>query len=125
MRAEMRTQSKPSIHHCMALYYKFFRVKKGKLQKLIDWARYLSSVERDVIDTLNEEGVAEELIRIIHIDDSDYALALQEVVISARRPADMGKELNRRHRETLEDCLEEIESEELYRFSANIPSVED
>jgi hypothetical protein len=101
------------------LRYKLFRVRGGKLPKLKAWAAFLYGHQTEVLETLNEENVAQELLYLFEINTAWYCMAMQSLT-GDHKKADLTKTINQDHLETLGDCLEEVPPGEiLYDFLQN------
>lgn len=92
-----------------------FKIKEGKLEKWIEWGNLLiTQYKEEAVETLKEEGVTYEGFCVFEINGEHYTLAMVE---GEAKPANMERELNRKHKETKKDCLEYVGAvEKVYEF---------
>lgn len=83
-----------------------FKIKEGRKEEWLSWCKELSTTLRDeAIETLKEEGVVQELTIAFSINGDDYVLGYMDGEIL---PANMDQEINQKHKEMKEECLERV-----------------
>jgi len=92
----------------MKLY--LFKIKEGKLDQWLKWGELLiTTYKEEAIETLKEERITYEGFCVFEIGGEYYTLAMIE---GEAKPANMERELNRKHIEVKKECLEKISSVE-------------
>lgn len=87
------------------------RIKEGKLEKWKAWTTQLQSASRSqAVETLRDEKIIEELAIIFEIKREFYVLGFAE---GEMLPADMSREINKKHKQMREECLEFINNGEV------------
>ncbi len=83
-----------------------FRIKEGKKEQWYAWCAELADVLREeAIRTLKEEKVSHELALGFSLENTDYVVGYME---GECLPANMDREINQRHKEMREECLERV-----------------
>jgi hypothetical protein len=98
------------------LRYKIFKVKDGKMSQFRDWCAELKEREPEVLETLVHENVVCETYYHFEVGSHDYVAGIQWIE-GIHEKADMSVELNRKHFETLQECLEPVKGTDLCSFS--------
>lgn len=93
---------------------KILKVKPGKEGVIQEWGKKLmTGYAQEAREALREENVSHEFFYLFKIGNDYYIAAHMEgdnIV-----PPNLNRELNRKHREVLKECVEEaVELEELY-----------
>lgn len=94
------------------------KVKEGQYTTWKNWCAELStSLLREAELTLQEEQVLQELTLGFEIDDTQYIIGFMD---GDCLPANMDREVNKRHKEMKQQCLEYIgETDVLYNITQN------
>lgn len=88
-----------------------FKVKENKKKQWLEWCEELETVSKsEAIDSLKSEGVQQEACFSVLIDSSMYIIGFSEGVC---KDADMSLEVNKKHKEKKEECLEYISPAEV------------
>jgi len=83
-----------------------FRIKEGKKEQWYASCAELAGVLREeAIRTLEEEKVLHELTLGFSLENTDYIVGYME---GECLPANMDREINQRHKEMREECLEYV-----------------
>lgn len=90
-----------------------FKVKSGHLEQWRSWCnKLMTSLHTEGLNTLREEQVTQEVAFIFEIKGESYVLGFAE---GDMLPADMSREINKKHKQAKEECLEFIgHAETLY-----------
>ncbi|MBX4209555.1 hypothetical protein KW799_02610 [Candidatus Parcubacteria bacterium] len=87
----------------MKMKFRIYKIRKEKLEKLLTWAKELSTTYKsEALAALREEKVSREYVGIFYIENEPYALCFME---GECLPAS-DSELNRKHKEVMRDCIE-------------------
>lgn len=90
-----------------------YKIKPGKKEQWLDWCRELSQHETAAVLTIKEEGLSFESCRMF----GDYVIfELHEK--GEQKSSNKEYLLNQTHIKNLQECLEPIDTEKLYEFSA-------
>lgn len=85
-----------------------FRIKTNKKDTWVEWCSLLAGEYRkEATDTLHEEALIRELFIIFEKDFDYFTIGLGESE-GEILPANMTKEINRRHKDKKKECLEYI-----------------
>ena len=83
-----------------------FRVKKNKLEKLMQWGNSIATAHKDeALETLEEEGLIYESCFIFQINGKYYGFAISE---GEYNPTNMRRKFNQIHKAIKQQCVEEI-----------------
>lgn len=93
---------------------KILKIKKGKLEIWKAWCLELQN-ERigEARETLLDEGLEYETVGIFQIKDDHYILASTS---GEERPTDLGREINKTHREKRKECLDFVDEVEVLYY---------
>jgi hypothetical protein len=81
-----------------------FRLKEGKAKQWMQWCSQLEhDLKVEAIETLREESISEELCMLVRVDGAPYVLGF---VAGDSLPANLSRELNTKHQQMKEECLE-------------------
>lgn len=96
-----------------------FRVKKGRLDQWRAWCHELeTSFREDALDSLRQEQIIQEAAFLFEIEGEYYVLGFMN---GEGLPADMTKEVNIKHKQAKEECLERVSDiTVLYNLQAQI-----
>ncbi len=92
-----------------------FKVKEGCLGKLRAWGEEISGpLHKEAQATLSEEGVTQEGLFSFQVGEEWYALGFME---GEGLPSNKDREINQKHEEIKNECLEYIgPAEEFYHI---------
>lgn len=88
-----------------------FKLKKGKEGKWLAWCLLLMTDHKEeAIKTLEEENVLFEGGALLELDGKKYVVGMTN---GDAKPTNMNRELNKKHKEVVKDCLEYIKDLEI------------
>ena len=88
-----------------------FRVKQGRFDQWRAWCNELqTSLREDALDSLRQEQVYQEAAFLFEIKGEHYVLGFMD---GESLPGDMTKEVNIKHKQMKEECLEYISNIEV------------
>ena len=91
--------------------YKIFKIKKGKREifKIFFYQSFVMRQE-EAIKTLVEEDLINEKCIIFGKGDNSYVFYKHETISNReKKPMNLSREINRKHKEMLVECLEEVD----------------
>lgn len=96
-----------------------FRVKQDRLDQWRAWCNELeTSFHEDALDSLKQEQIFQEAAFLFEIKGEFYVLGFMD---GECLPADMTKEVNIKHKQAKEECLERVSDiTVLYNLQAQI-----
>lgn len=91
------------------------KVNDGKHEAWKNWCHELETTRRiEALETLEEEGVTEELCVLISLNGAPHVVAFME---GEMLPTNMVREINQKHNQMKKECLEYVsEGESLYHL---------
>ena len=96
---------------------KIFKLHQDKIEVFRNWAKQVNGeLREEAILSLQEENCTREIFQLFKINDIYYAVAHMEGdnII----PANVEREINKKHHEVLRECIEkQISTETLYDLS--------
>lgn len=89
--------------------YTLFKIKNGKRQKWLDWCHELEQRHEEVIVTLKEENLLRERCLLFGEGYNSYLLYMHTPANEdGKQPANLDKEINVKHFQIYDECLEKI-----------------
>jgi hypothetical protein len=89
--------------------YSLFKVKQGKRAEWAAWCAYLMEHYDEAAATLVEEDLVHEMCQFFEKDGETYVVYRHEPRAGkVKKPANMEKEINKKHFEHFYACLEKI-----------------
>jgi hypothetical protein len=97
-----------------------FKVREGKLNLWRSWsAELMGGLREEALDTLKEENAVAEFGALAEIGGAHYVIGYMEGEDMV--PANMDREINRKHKAMREECLEYVSNGEfLYHLRRDI-----
>lgn len=94
-----------------------FKIKEGKEVVWKDWSLKIENeLKEEAVETIREESCEREISMMFKIDDVWYAILAGD---GECLPANMDREINKKHREIKRECFEKrIDIETLYDLNA-------
>ncbi|KKT14563.1 MAG: hypothetical protein UW76_C0020G0006 [Parcubacteria group bacterium GW2011_GWF2_44_8b] len=90
--------------------YKIFKIKKGKREIWEKWCKEIVMRQEEAIKTLVEEDLINEKCIIFGKGDNSYVFYKHETISNReKKPMNLSREINRKHKEMLVECLEEVD----------------
>ena len=85
---------------------RIYKIKPGKKDQWELWCTQLQyRLQDEARETLKEENVLRECFMVFAIDGNDYTIGITDDFGNIL-PSNKEKEINRKHREQMNDCLE-------------------
>ncbi len=88
--------------------YKLFKFKKGKRQQWKDWCVFLNAHKEEVLETLREEQVTQE---VGYASENYFLYGMEGLCLPST-----DTKLNREHKRNLKECLEPVADQHDYQF---------
>ena len=86
------------------------RIKLGKRQEWLDWCSLLMTVYlEEARETLGEENLINEMCLVFGAGDDSFVVYRHETQSGKKKPANMERELNKKHFDKFHECLEIID----------------
>ena len=90
--------------------YRIYKIRNGKREIWEKWCKEIMKRREEAVETLVEEDLISEKCIIFGKGEDSYVFYKHETLPNKeKKPMNLSREINRKHKEMLEECLEEVD----------------
>ena len=103
--------------------YMLCKIKPDKKDVWLDWCHEIIEVHsKESLETLIEEDLISEKCTVLSSEAGDYLIYEHESIDERKKkPANLDKELNKKHFEKFHECLELIGGKNILGYELRVP----
>ena len=100
----------PFIMIIIMTKYRIYKIRNGKREIWEKWCKEIMKRREEAVETLVEEDLISEKCIIFGKGEDSYVFYKHETLPNKeKKPMNLSREINRKHKEMLEECLEEVD----------------